>query len=312
MNPQRNHHSGRQYMFFRWIRFKSFGLFSFILLGLIAGAIQPGTPIRAQGEIPRDIISDDFLKNRPAKPRSSKNLKKPSSTYRLATTPTKQFDQSRLQVGLTIWKLEPVTAGSSSGGESVYGADRNKLEWTPRRVEADAKFSEGDSLRLSIESPRAGYLYVVNRDWLADGSFGETNLIFPTEGEDNRLEAGKLIDIPGQGEVPFRATPKPNQSGELLTFIVTSSPLPLRLSKRPLPISKTQLTGWEEKWGAEVDRFEMNGGVGQARTKEEQLAASPTGTRQLTREDPLPQTIYSLVPKNSNALLFNIVLAYVR
>src|SRR5215207_433802 len=109
---------GGQYMFFRWTSFRSLGLVSFILLALITGAIQQATPIGAQGEIPRDIISDDFLKNRPAKPRSSKNSKKTTSTYRLATTPTKQFDQSRLQVGLTIWKLEPVTAGSSSGGES--------------------------------------------------------------------------------------------------------------------------------------------------------------------------------------------------
>ena len=137
-------------------------------------------------------------------------------------------------------------------------------------------------------------------------------MIFPTQGEDNRLEAGKLIYIPGQGEVPFKASPKPNQSGELLTFIITSSPLQLRLSNQPLRISKTQLTEWEEKWGAEAHRFEMNGGAGKTRTEVEQLAASPTRTWQLTREDPLPQTIYSLVPKTSKALLFNIVLSYAR
>ena len=45
---------------------------------------------------------------------------------------------------------------------------------------------------------------------------------------------------------------------------------------------------------------------------EEQLAASPTRARQLTREDPMPQTIYSLVPKNTGGLLFNLVLSYVR
>jgi hypothetical protein len=286
------------------------------LVSLIAG-IRTTTSIRAQEERPRDIISEDFLKHRPAKPKSIKGPKRPWSTYRLATTPTKQIDtkqsdQSRLQVGITIWRLEPAATGASAGLGSVNGSDQRRLEWIPRRVEADAQFSDGDSIRLSIESPRAGYLYVVNRDWLADGSYGETNLIFPTEGEDNRLEAGKLIDIPGQGQVPFTATPKANQSGELLTFIVTSSPLPLRLSRRALPISQSQLNEWEGKWSAEGDRWEMNGGAGQARTKVEQLAASPNGIRQLTREDPLPQTIYSLVPKNRNALLFNIVLSYAR
>jgi hypothetical protein len=184
------------------------------------------------------------------------------------------------------------------------------LEWIPKRVAADAPFSKGESLRLSIESPRSGYLYVVNRDWLADGSYGETNLIFPTKGDDNRLRAGKLIDIPRQGDMPFKATPKPNQSSELLTFIVTSLPLALPLAKGTIAIEKTQLAGWEEKWGAKADRYEMNGGAGQVRTIEEQRAASSTDIRQLTREDPLPQTIYSLVPKNRNALLFNVVLSY--
>lgn len=292
--------------------FKWLGLFSFILVSLVASGSQQPTPTPAQGEIPRDIISEDFSKHRPANPKSVKGQKKSESSYRQTTKAKTQSDKPRLQIGVTIWKLEPATTELSASQRPVYEVDQNRLEWIPRRVEADAKFKEGDTLRLSIESLRAGYLYVVNRDWLTDGSFGETNLIFPTQGEDNRLEKGKLIDIPRQGEVPFKASPKPNQSGELLTVIVTSSPLSLQLSNRPLPITKKQLTEWEEKWGVEADRLEMNGGAGKTRTEVEQLAASPTGTRQLTREDPLPQTIYYLVPKDSKGLLFNIVLSYVR
>jgi Domain of unknown function (DUF4384) len=288
---------------------KSFGIL-LLVASFIAAGIQRVPQVHAQRDTQRDIISDDFLKSR--RKAKSSGVPKTSGAYRLATKPTKQFDRSRLQIGITIWRLEPVTAGSAADSRVVYEMDRNRLQWIPKRVEADAQFREGDSLRLSIESPRAGYLYVVNRDWLADGSYGETNLIFPTEGEDNRLEAGKLIDIPGQGEPPFKATPKANQSGELLTFIVTSSPLSLRLSQAPLPISKAQLTEWEQKWSADGDRFEMNGGAGRPRTAAEQLAASRNGTRQLTREDPLPQTVYSLVPKSRNALLFNVVLSYVR
>jgi len=292
-------------------RRKSFEIFFLLLMSVVAAGIQQAPQVCAQRDTQRDIVSDDFLKHRPRRAKWNGGPKR-WDTYRLATKPTKQFDRSRLQIGLTIWRLEPLTAGSSANPRAVYEIDRNKLQWIPKRVEADARFSEGDSLRLSIESPRGGYLYVVNRDWLADGSYGETNLIFPTEGEDNRLEAGKLIDIPGQGEPPFKATPKPAQSGELLTFIVTSSPLTLRLSNGPLPISKAQLSDWEQKWRADGDRFEMNGGAGRTRTEAEQLAASRNGTRQLTREDPLPQTVYSLVPKNRNAFLFNVVLSYVR
>jgi hypothetical protein len=285
------------------------GLLLIIVLSMSAASQQQPPPVTAQEDKENDraIIADDFLKNRPGKPKPGRK-----TTYRLAMAATKRLDQAKLQVGVTIWRLEPGTAGSSNGERSASGSYWNRADWTPRRVEADVRFREGEALRISIESPRDGYLYVVNRDLLADGSYGETNLIFPTKGEDNRLESGKLIDIPAQNEPPFRATPKRNQSSELLTIIVTNSPLPLRLGPKAMPISGIQLRKWEEQWGGAIERLEMNGGAGQTRTMEEQLAASPTRSRQLTREDPMPQTIYSLIPKNKGGLLLNVALSYVR
>ena len=263
-------------------------------------AIQLMALARPQEEIPRSIISDDFVKNRPkgkAKGRTPRRR-----VYRLAssprTRPAGESDSGTWQVGVTIWKLQ---------------RERNRqLERVSRRVEADTKFHEGDLLRISIESPLAGYLYIIDRDWFTNGSGGETNLIFPVRGEDNRLKPGKLIDIPTEIEASFKATPKPNQAGEMLTFIVTSSPLQLRLSNDPLPITNTQLSDWEKRWSAITDRYEMNDGAGQTRTIEEQQAAAHTGTRQLTRDDPGPQTIYRLVPKNRDGVLFNLMLSYVR
>lgn len=293
-------------MFLRWTTSKSLGIFLFVFLLSTSTVAQQPVPATAQDKKNRDIIADDFLKNRP------ETVKRPPSAYRFAKRASNRSDQARLQVGVTIWRLEAATGGSSNGERLGSGSYWNKPDWIPKRVEADVQFREGDALRISIESPRDGYLYVVNRDWLDDGSYGETNLIFPVKGEDNRLEAGKLIDIPAQHQLPFKATPKPNQSSEVLTIIITSTPLPLQLSTRPLPISKTQLMQWEARWGGEADRLEMIGGAGLARTVEEELAASGTNARQLTREDPTPQTIFSLTPKNTNGLLFNLVLSYVR
>jgi len=179
-------------------------------------------------------------------------------------------------------------------------------------VETDAKFREGDLLRLSIESPRAGYLYVVDRDWFNNGSAGETNLIFPLRGDDNRLQAGKLIDIPAGDQAPFMTKPKPDQVGEMLTIIVTSSPLALPVLQDTLPISNDQLAEWEKKWSGLTERFEMKGGPGQTRTIIEQQAATRRGIRQLTRDDPAPQTIYFISPKSSDGLLFNLMLSYER
>jgi Domain of unknown function (DUF4384) len=265
-------------------------------------------PPQDQQEDERAIIADDFLKNRPGKQRAGRS----GTTYRRATTAGKRSSRTKLQVGVTIWRFEPGTTVSSAGERSLSGSYWNKADWVPRRVEADINFREGDTLRISIESPRDGYLYVVNRDLLADGTYGETNLIFPTQGEDNRLQAGKLIDIPGPDEPPFKASPKLNQSSEVLTIIVTSVPLQLQLGATAIPISKKQLKEWETRWGGETERLEMNGGAGKVRTLEEELAASRRRSRQLTRQDPMPQTIYSLRPQNIDGLLFNLALFYDR
>lgn len=295
-------------MFLQQTTLKCVGLFLIIVLSTSAASQQlvRGTA-QDEKENDRAIIADDFLNNRPGKLKRERK-----TTYRLATAARKRLDQAKVQVGVTIWKLEPGAAGSPNTERSMSGSYWNRADWIPRRVEADVKFREGDTLRISIESPRDGYLYVVNRDLLADGTYGETNLIFPTKREDNRLQGGKLIDIPAQEKPPFKATPKRNQSSELLTFIVTDSPLQLRLGPAAIPISGKQLQEWEERWGGETERLEMNGGAGRIRTMEEQLAASPTRSRQLTREDPMPQTIYSLIPKNKGGLLFNLALSYVR
>ncbi len=301
---------GGQCMFLQRTTLKCLGFFLIVILSTPAASQKQAAPVPAQDEKEDDraIVADDFLKNRPGRPRQGQKR----ITYRRATTATRRSARSKLQVGVTIWKFEPGTAKSSGGERSVAGSYWNKADWVPKRVEADIKFREGDTLRISIESPRNGYLYVVNRDLLADGTYGETNLIFPTLGEDNRLEAGRLIDIPAPDDSPFMASPKPNQSSEVLTIIVTSSPLQLELGLNATPISKTQLRAWEERWGGETERLEMNGGAGKVRTPEEQLAASRERSRQLTRQDPMPQTIYSLIPQKTDGLLFNLALLYVK
>src|SRR5215217_8844729 len=88
-----------------------------------------------QEEIPRSIVSDDFVKNRrkgKAKPRSH--------LYRLAssprTRPAGESDSDTWQVGVTIWKLQRERS-------------RQLERVSSRRVEADTKFHEGDLLRIS-------------------------------------------------------------------------------------------------------------------------------------------------------------------
>lgn len=251
-----------------------------------------------QSQKDRSIVSEDFTKTRPTSKRRKGPPRRPQRYHQASpplASPLDKDDPSTLKMGVTLWKVQRGYKGEVA-----------------KRVAADTEFHEGDLLRISIESPRDGYLYVVDRDWFTDGGSGDTKLIFPLQGEDNRLYAGKLIDIPARQQSPFEATPKRNQTGEMLTIIVSTSPLSLPLTSDALPVSSTQLTEWETMWSGMTERFEMNNGVGLARTPVEEQAAAPTGGRQLTRADPAPQTIYLLTPRSGDGLLFNLLLSYVR
>jgi len=134
-------------------------------------------------------------------------------------------------------------------------------------------------VRLTIESPREGYLYVVDRDLYADGKMGDAMLIFPTRSMrkgNNQVRPGRLIDLPEQEDNPNYFTAKPSRSapgseqvGEMLTVIITETPLPLTIGDQPLLISAVEVAKWEKDWGSETERFEMVGGAGNGWTKEE-------------------------------------------
>ena len=305
-------------------RLNMFPPFLLIFMLLALGAFPSIALANPPQDTRRTIVSDDFVKNRPRPRVQTKSKGKPGKvadgkaskggpSYRLASQSSKgpgakAVLSNVLQLGLTVWKLRPAAVADSKIREN----GRVRTEWIAERVEADTNFHPGDYLRLSIESPHAGYLYVIDRDWFADGSSGDTNLVFPVSGDDNLLQAGKLIDIPAGTQPPFKAAPKFNQAGEILTIIVTSTPLRLPISDQPLPISNLQLMEWEGMWGGPSQRFEMEGGAGQVRTYQEEQAAARKGIRQLTRDDPGPQTIYVLTSKSSSAFLFNVNLSYLR
>ena len=194
-------------------------------------------------------------------------------------------------------------------------------QWTPERIEVDTPLNVGERVRISVESPRAGYLYVVDREQYANGSLGDAYLIFPTtrtRSGDNKVRPGKLIDIPAQEDNPnyFTLVPSPSRSdqvAEVLSFIVTAQPLEgLPITDAPLKVSKSDIAKWEQSWSSEVERFEMNGGAGRAWTREEKEASATSSGRLLTQEEPAPQTVYRIAAKAGGALLVTVPLRYVR
>jgi hypothetical protein len=305
-----------------------------LLFCAITAGISSSSVAKRPQTTPRKIVSDDFTRNRASRPEPNHKAAKEeaaderpskpqvSRTYRFAASKTdKPVARSRRSVishlGITIWRLRPMT--TKDQGAKIVVKENDKLsEWVAERVEVDTVFNRGDFVRLSVESPLIGYLYVVNQDQFADGTTGDPVVIYPWGGMargDNRVQPGRITDIPGQEDVPsyFRAKPtSANQVGELLTFIVTKTPLDLRISDEPLRISKTQFAQWRRSWKSDSERFEMEGGAGELWTVKEQQAASRVRTRQLTRTDPAPQTIYRVATPNSTGFFVNVRLAYVQ
>ena len=222
------------------------------------------------------------------------------------------------QLGLTIWRLRPATA-ADTGARIVVHKEDETIELIPQRLPADAPLRIGERIRISFESPQSGYLYVIDREQFADGSLGEPLLIFPTtrtRNGDNQVAAGKLIEIPAQEDRPNYFTLQQSrlgnsaQTGEVLTVIVTPNPLEgITIGPKALTLTNEQVQQWEQQWGARTESFDLAGGAGKTWTVAEQEAGA-NGTRQLTQEDPEPQTIYRVAVKPGAPLLVKVGLRY--
>lgn len=263
----------------------------------------------------RGIVAEEFLKARPGKSGAAAKRAGYRSTSAKAS-PRKEHAESIAQLGLTIWRLRPAHANDEVRMIVQQGEDA--LEWTPERVATDAPLRLGERIRFSFESPREGYLYVIDRERYANGSFGEPVLIFPTtrtRGGENRVAPGRIIEIPAQEDRPNYMWLKPTRldlTGENLTVIVTPQLLEgITIGEKPLSLSDEQVAKWEKNWGATVERFEMTGGAGKAWTRAEKEAGADA-TRQLTQEDPGPQTIYRVVVKPDQPILVKVGLRYAR
>src|ERR1700730_13630816 len=109
-------------------------------------------------------------------------------------------------VGVTVWRLRPSTAKDAVEIRDLVqqGVGQATQEVTPERVAMDTSWTEGQMVRLTIESLRTGYLYVIDRPRYADGRYGDPYLIFPTQrmGVSNLVTAGQTIRIPAPNTNP--------------------------------------------------------------------------------------------------------------
>ncbi|MGH9767352.1 MAG: hypothetical protein ACREAB_07955, partial [Blastocatellia bacterium] len=307
-----------------------------LIVLLIAAAnlcLIGAAPVRAQDEDARRLWDGAFLKKRAeAKTPSANSSARKTTGYRRATPkkpaaqipapqpPASQTSASQNppslnnpdekadgeMIGLTIWRLRASRAADSEDTRLLLEDESKKeIEWTPERVEADTVFAAGDRVRLGIESPRNGYLYVIDREQYADGTVSDPYLIFPTlrnrDGA-NSVAAGKLIELPERSA--FRLKPmRPDYTGEVLTVLVTPEPLKdVKPGSGATKLDSEMVARLESQWAGAVERFELVGGAGKPYTKAEKEAGQD-GARILTQDDAMPQTLYHVSVKPGAPLL---------
>src|ERR1051325_11913092 len=261
------------------------GCLLLVLMALIVPAQKPE-------EATRKLWDTAFINSSTSK--KSAHRRRASGSYRVAT-PNVPVDNvvPDTVVGVPLWRLRPANR-SDSGERLIVHDDDAVKEWMPERISATTQLLQGDRLRISVETVRSGYLYVIDREQYADGTLGEPYLIFPTtrtSGGNNQVSVGKLLEIPAQDDSPPFFTMKksrPDHVAEVLSVIVTPSPLEeVQITDKAQKLTDAQVASWEKAWGTSVGHLEMST-TGQAWTKAEKDAT----TRALTASAPAPQLLF--------------------
>lgn len=291
-------------------------MLKYLLLLTVISAFPVISNAQTQDDATRDLWDTAFIKKRPAAKSVAPSARRVVPVrYRVvgksSTPSSKTAAAASAVVGVTVWRLRP---SKTSDEAEVRQLVHDQGEWTPERVGGGTPLTEGSKVQLTIESPRTGYLYFFDREMYADKTFGDPVLIFPTlslNGGDNKVSAGKVIEIPSADDKPPYYTLKRSRddhAGESLTVIVSDKPLTdLTIGRAALKISVAQFASYEKQWGAMTQQLELDNGAGTAMSKAEKAAASGNGS--LTQADLPPQTIYRVHAKPGQPLLLTIPLS---
>lgn len=268
----------------------------------------------------KGIKAEEFLKQRPIKSTPVKSTPSAARYKRVAKRPgtntaTPADGGVPTELGLTIWRYREIKNPDKT--KDLVEEDEG-LEWILERINDATLLSPGQKVRLGLEPlSRKGYLYVVNREEYADGTFGDPTLIFPTQKsiDRNRVEPGRLTYIPS-ATTKFRIRPSESTKthvAESLTIIVSPKPLidDRELMPTAIKLQPARFNQWLERWKTTSAKFEMDGGNGLTMTRVEQ-SASQLSSPLLSQEDPVPQTIYQVLIKPDDPLLIVLPLRFAR
>jgi hypothetical protein len=282
----------------------------------------------------KSIKSEEYLAKRPessnaeARSQSSpaRNQQRPATRSHVYTV-DKNFpvgppprDQEYVRIGVTIWRFSPNQCAIPNC--PLPAGEKGLIDTSAgTRTDDSAALSTGERVRLGLESlSHDGFVYVIDREQYADGTFGDPYLIFPTKNihnGTNYARPGLQIQLP-RAEGCFCVKSRSLQrvlAADNLIVIVSPQPLfspeEIGIKEIPLPVRLATYVSRADK--ERVHRGTLKDGVGLARSAPEQAA----GTKGLfdtepvlTQSDLPPQNVYqSLVPRGS-AAVFSLYLRY--
>lgn len=285
----------------------------------------------------RSIRSEDFAKARPAgtaatiptryKPKARQPIvarrKNPSGPIarRPDSTATPQL------IGVTLWRLRELRPGENSQGAiRVQDANGKRSLRVPVRSSLSRPVALNDLVRLTLETQHEGYLYIIDSELRRDGTLGSPMLVFPDSANvDNFIRPGALVDLPDRTEdLPyFRISSNdPLYAGELLTIVITSRPIPEWREGGERVLRNIDLLAGIEERASESELFEREDAEGEPETVFESGASAGNRTRslgeteplsrRLTRDQPLPQSVYQTRPSSENVIVVPIRLVSAR
>ena len=268
---------------------------------------------RPAGSVVNNSASGATLGNKSAanKPRTNRTYRS-SRAFSRAVPAAMEY----AQLGVTIWRLQKADGAKELGQEG----EEAKLE----QVESSTALTIGSTVRIGIEPlTRDGFLYVIDREQFADGTYGAARLIFPTlrtRNGNNGVRAHELVLIPRPPSY-FRINPSSTgrtQTAEELTMIFspTALQLPEPLGDKPITLSDSLFKSWVANWSVPMNVLELDGGAGTTMSVKQQtdgakgLDQEGQEAQQLTQEDPLPQTVYRATIRRGAALLVTVPLRF--
>jgi hypothetical protein len=286
----------------------------------------------------KSIKSEEYLNKRPenskVETRSQSSSTQNDRTNRLRTAARshvyavdKNFpvgppanDKEYVRLGVTIWRFSPTQCAIPDCPMPVEGT-RGLIDTAGTRVDDNVAFSTGERVRIGLESlSHEGFIYVIDREQFADGTFGDPYLIFPTKrihNGNNYARPGLQIQLPRAEGCFCVKSRNPQRVLVSDNLIVIVSPQPL-LAPEDIPVKEIALPIKLATYISRVEkerayRGTLQGGAGLSQT----VAEVSAGTRGLfdtepvlTQNDLPPQNFYQSLVSRGSVAVFSVSLHY--